>query len=180
MTGEAVLIGAINRSTAVCATTVGTNCPTVPMDTNGTPLPAIYAQAYQGDNGRRYVLLTNKGSNAVPVQITQDGNTLTNPFLETFVTGSDPSVVNSNPATNNIVIQTMTVTNPVIIPEFSVVRLEWTVFNVPAPTLAGTPTNSAFTLEWTGSSTVMNSVQTSTDLSAWATLAERYQRGNQF
>jgi hypothetical protein len=42
------------------------------MDTNGiATIPAIYAQAYQGGNGKRYVVLTNKGSNAVPVQITR-------------------------------------------------------------------------------------------------------------
>ena len=70
--GEAVAYWAMNRSTAVYATTVGTNGPVVPMDTNGiATMPAIYAQAYQGGNGKRYVLLTNKGSNAVPVQITR-------------------------------------------------------------------------------------------------------------
>jgi len=42
------------------------------MDTNGiATMPALYAQAYQGGNGKRYVVLTNKGSNAVTVQITQ-------------------------------------------------------------------------------------------------------------
>jgi len=68
--GEAVAYWALNRATAVYATTVGTNGPVVPMDTNGiSTMPAVYAQAYQGGNGRRYLLLTNKGSNAVPVQI---------------------------------------------------------------------------------------------------------------
>src|SRR5690348_7872297 len=140
---EAVAYWAINRSTAVYATTVDTNGPTVPMDTNGlTTMPAVYALAYQGGNGKRYVVLTNKGSNAVPVQITGDGVALTNQFLETFVTGNDPSVVNSNPPTNNIVIQTVTANNPVIIPEYSVVRLEWSVATVPSPTLALTVSNA--------------------------------------
>ena len=58
-----------------------------------TPIPAIYAQAYQGGNGKRYVVLTNKGSNAVPVQITQDGMALTNQFLET----SSPAVIPAPP-----------------------------------------------------------------------------------
>jgi len=169
---EAVAYWAINRCTAVWATSVGTNCPTVPMDTNGTPMPAVYAQAYQGDNGRRYVLLTNKGSNAVPVQITQDGNTLTNQFLETFVTGSDPSVVNSNPpATNNVAIQTTTVTNPVSIPEFSVVRLEWTAFSVPPPVLALTVSNAMQNLQWIGLTNVVYNVQGVTNLlGTWTTL----------
>ena len=95
---EAVAYWALNRSTAVYATSATANGPTVPMDTNGVAtMPALYAQAYQGDNGKRYVLLTNKGSNAVTVEITQDGVALTNQFLETFVTGADPSAVNYNP-----------------------------------------------------------------------------------
>ena len=46
---EAVADWALTRSTAVYATTVGTNGPTVPMDTNGiTTIPAIYAQSLSG------------------------------------------------------------------------------------------------------------------------------------
>ncbi|HXR03152.1 MAG TPA: hypothetical protein VN836_00415 [Verrucomicrobiae bacterium] len=170
--GEAVAYWALNRSTAVYATTIGTNCPVVPMDTNGTlTMPAIYAQAYQGGNGKRYVLLTNKGSNAVPVQITQDGVALTNQFLETFVSGSDPSVVNSNPPSNNVVIQTMTVTNPVTIPEYSVMRLEWAVFTVPPPTLGLTVSNTAQNLNWVGLTNVVYNVQGVTNLlESWTTL----------
>ena len=46
--GEGVAFWAINRSTAVYSTTVGTNGPTAPL-LNGGTMPAIYAQAYQGD-----------------------------------------------------------------------------------------------------------------------------------
>ena len=171
-TGEAVAYWAINRSTAVYPTTIGTNGPTVPIDTNGiATAPAIYAQAYQGGNGQRYVVLTNKGSNAVPVQITQDGVVLTNQLLETFVTGSDPSVVNSNPPSNNVVIQAMTVTNPVMIPEYSVVRLEWTVFTVPPPRLALTVSNTTQNLGWAGLTNVVYNVQSiSSLLGSWTTL----------
>ncbi len=181
VTAEAVAYWAINRSTALYATTVATNGPTVPVNTNySQTMPAIYAQAYQGGNGKRYLVLTNKGSNAAPVQIMQDGVRLTNSLLETFVTGADPAATNSSPDLTPAAIQTASATNPVIIPQYSVVRLEWTVFNVPAPTLAGTPTNSAFTLEWTGLSNVMYSVQTSTDLSAWATLGKVTNAGTNF
>jgi hypothetical protein len=170
--GEAVAYWAINRSTAVYATTVGTNGPTVPMDTNGiNTMPAVYAQAYQGGNGKRYVVLTNKGSNAVPVQITEDGVALTNQFLETFVTGSDPSVVNANPPVNNVVIQSQLINNPVTIPEYSVVRLEWTVFNVPQPVVNVVMTNSTPALQWAGLTNVVYNVQGATNLlAAWATL----------
>jgi hypothetical protein len=142
------------------------------MDTNGFGImPAIYAQAYQGDNGKRYVLLTNKGSNAVPVQVTQDGAALTNQFLETFVTASDPSTVNSNPPLSNVVIQSSTATNPVVIPEYSVVRLEWTVCNVPPPVLALTVSNATQDLQWLGLTNVVYNVQSTTNVSGnWTTL----------
>jgi len=134
-------------------------------------MPAIYAQAYQGDNGKRYVLLTNKGATNASVQITQDGVALTNQFLETFVTGNDPSVVNSNLPINNVVIQTMTVTNPVTIPEYSVVRLEWTVFAVPPPTLGVTVSKAMQTFQWVGLTNVVYNVQADINLlGSWTTL----------
>jgi hypothetical protein len=172
--GQSVANGALYRSMAVYATTVGTNCPTVPAeDSSGdvTPIPAIYAQAYQGGDGKRYVVLTNKGSNAVPAQITQDGVALTNQFLETFVTGSDPSVTNASPQSSPVQIQTNNVTNPVTIPEYSVVRLEWTVFTVPNPTLALTVSNATQKLSWVGLTNVSYNVQAVTNLfSYWTTL----------
>jgi hypothetical protein len=172
--GEAVAYWALNRSTAVYATTVGTNCPLVPMDTNGvTTMPAVYAQAYQGGNGKRYVLLTNKGSNPVTVQITEGTNAVTNQFLETYVTGTDPSVVNSNPPTNNVVIQSQNTNNPVTIPQYSVVRLEWTVFCVTAPTVSMSLSNSVPTLEWQGMTNVVYNVQAGTNPgSPWMTLGK--------
>jgi hypothetical protein len=119
------------------------------------------------------VLLTNKDSNAVPVQITQDGVALTNQFLENFVTGSDPSVVNANPPLNNVVIQAAAVTNPVMIPEYSVVRLEWTVFNVPKPSLSVSVSGPVQTLRWTGLTNVTYAVQGATNLAGtWATLGK--------
>ena len=171
-TAEAVASWALNRSVAVYPTTIGTNGPTVPRDTNGvTTMPAIYAQAYQGGNGKRYVLLTNKGSNTVPVQITQDGEALTNQFLETYVTGTGPSFINTNPPLGNVVIQTRMATNPVTIPEYSVVRLEWTAFNVPRPTLSVTVSNGAQNLRWAGLTNVIYNVQAATNLPGpWTTL----------
>jgi len=179
---EAVAYWALNRSTAVFGTSVGTNCPVVPMDPSGAPtLPAIYAQAYQGGNGKRYVVLTNKGSNAVPVQIIQDGVVLTNQLLETYVTGGDPSVVNANPPLNNVFIQTNTATNSVTIPEYSVVRLEWTAFNVPPPALALTVSAPAQNLRWSGLINVTYAVQGATNLNGgWTTLGSVAGSGTNF
>ena len=171
-TAEAVAYWALNRSITVYPTSVGTNCPTVPRDTNGlASIPAIYARAYQGGNGKRYVLLTNKGSNAVPTQVTQDGLVLTNQFLETYVTGSDPSLVNTNPPLGNVVIQTQMATNPVTIREYSVVRLEWTVSTMPRPTLSVTISNAVQDLRWAGLTNVVYNIQAATNLlGTWTTL----------
>ena len=172
--GEAVANWALTRSTAVYATTVGTNGPTVPIDTNGiATIPAIYAQAYQGGNGKRYIVLMNKGATNAPVQITQDGVALTNQFLETFVTGSDPSAINAPPPNSAIQIQSQVTNNPVTIPEYSVVRLEWTVFNVPRPSFSLIVSNSTQNLRWTGLTNVTYSVQGTTNLMlSWSTLGK--------
>jgi alpha-L-arabinofuranosidase len=171
--GSSIANWALTRSVAVYQTTVGTtNCPTVPIDTNGiATIPTIYAQAYQGGNGKRYVVLTNKGSNSVPVQISQDGNPLANQFLETYITGTDPSVTNAPPPKSSVVIQTNTVSNPVTIPEYSVVRLEWTVFDVPQPALALSASSAMQDLHWAGLTNVTYWVQSTTNLPpAWSTL----------
>ncbi|SPE54175.1 conserved exported hypothetical protein [Verrucomicrobia bacterium] len=172
--GSSVANWVLTRSVGVYPATVSTNGPTVPIDTNGlVTIPAIYAQAYQGGNGKRYVVLTNKGSNAAPVQILQDGVAMTNQFLETFVTGSDPSVTNMPPPDSAVQIQTATVANPVTIPEYSVVRLEWTVFRVPPPMVTLNVANSSQRLRWQGQTDVMYSVQGATNLLAgWSTLGK--------
>ena len=117
------------------------------------------------------MVLTNKGSNAVPVEITQDGVVLTNQLLETFVSGSDPSAINVSPPDSPVVIETATVTNAVMIPQYSVVRLEWTVFTVPLPTLAVTVSNATEYLRWAGLTNVVYNVQATTNLAGgWTTL----------
>lgn len=171
---ESVAYWAINRSTAVYSTTVGTNSPTVPMSTNhATTMPAIYAQAYQGGNGKRYVVLTNKSSNAVPVQITGDGVALTNEFLETYVTGNDPSATNSSPQSTPVQTRTATVTNAIILPQYSVVRLEWTAFTVPPPSLVLTVSNAWQNLDWAGLTNVVYNVQDAITLPGqWMTIGK--------
>jgi alpha-L-arabinofuranosidase len=178
--GTSVANWALTRSTGVYATCVGTNCPTVPVDVNNPPdgpelvasIPAVYAQAYQGGNGKRYVVLTNKGSNAVPVEVTEDGVALTNQFLETYVWGSDPEATNTAPQSSPVQILTATVTNAVLIPEYSVVRLEWTVLNVPPPAVRVGFTNGQPTLNWAGLTNVVYNVQAVTNLATglWPTV----------
>ncbi len=172
--GEAVADWALTRSTGVYATTVGTGGPVVPITADGSQtMPAIYAQAYQGGNGKRYVVLTNKSATNTPVQLAQDGVVLTNQFLETFVAGSDPTATNAPPPNSAIQIQSQWTNNPVTLPEYSVVRLEWTLFNVPRPALTVTVSPAGQTLAWAGLTNVTYNVQCATNLlGAWATLGK--------
>ena len=58
----------------------------------------------------------------------QDGAELTNPMQMTFVTGTDPGLLNTKLAPNNVQIHTQTVApGAVTIPPYSVGRLEWCV-----------------------------------------------------
>jgi hypothetical protein len=125
--GEAVANAALHNSIGVYTTTTAGG-PTAPILGGGT-IPAIYAQAYDGGNGKRYVVLTNKSIFTAVAQIMQDGAGLTSPMQMTFVTGTDPTLPNFGTVPDNVPIQTQTVTDPgaVTIPPYSVVRLEWSV-----------------------------------------------------
>jgi hypothetical protein len=171
---QSVAYWAVNRSSAVYPTSVGTNGPVVPCSTNySVTMPAIYAQAYQGGNGKRYLVLTNKGSNAAPVQILEDGAMLTNQFIEAFVAGPDPAATNSSPQISPVQVQTLAAANPVLMPAYSVVRLEWTDFEVPQPSLALTLSDTSQILTWTGLTNVTYSVQGAPSLDDnWSTLGK--------
>jgi len=171
--GEAVANWALYRSTEVFTTTT-TGGPTVPTYGGGS-VPAVYAQAYRGGNGKRYVVLTNKGASNLLAVIKQDGLALvsaeTNQFIETFVAGSDPSLVNTGPPPNNVEAQTRTGSNPVEIPPYSVMRLEWEVFDVPPPAVTVSVSDSTPVLRWSGLTNVIYAVQAAANpLSSWSTI----------
>jgi uncharacterized protein (TIGR03437 family) len=130
--GEAVAYEALHNSVGVYTTTT-TGGPTAPTNGGGS-IPAVYAQAYEGGNSKRYVVLTNKSASTAVARIMQDGADLTNPMQMTFVTGTDPSLPNIGQVPDNVQIQTQTVTTPgaVTIPPYSVGRLEWNVLLPPA------------------------------------------------
>ena len=125
--GEAVANGALHNSIRVYPTTT-TGGPTAPTEGGGN-IPAVYAQAYEGRNGRRYLVLTNKSASTAVARIMQDGAVRTNPMRMTFVTGTNPSLVNTKLVPNSVRIETRTVLAPegVTIPPYSVERLEWCV-----------------------------------------------------
>src|ERR1019366_5347647 len=118
-----------------------------------------------------YFLIPNNNSNVTfmitefqPVQGSGAGTGNQSP--------NEPSMTlyDSSPQISPVQIQTQTATNPVTIPQYSVVRLEWTVFSVPRPALSVTSTNQVATLHWAGLTNVVYNVQSSTNLVAWSTL----------
>jgi uncharacterized protein (TIGR03437 family) len=97
----------------------------------GDYMPAIYAQAYEDNSGKLYLIVTNKGFTSEVVNITVNGTTPSGTYPLTFVAGDDPSATNTASEPNNVAIQFQTTQIPVSIPAYSVVRLDLTP---PSPT----------------------------------------------
>ncbi|MCG8499728.1 MAG: hypothetical protein MJB12_04895, partial [Firmicutes bacterium] len=98
------------------------------MDTNKVvKMPALYAKAYKGDNGKNYLLVTNKSDIPHNVAVQVDNNNLTAAMTKTYIGHWDPG------AKTGLAIMSEATDNPVHIPSYSVVRLEWDADTVPAP-----------------------------------------------
>jgi hypothetical protein len=116
---------AINNSSYIFTTTV-TGGPTVPiLGYNGTPIPAIYAQAYTGGKGTVDLLITNKAAVPLPVAIQVNGVKLTATLTVTSVSNSSPAAANTALSPNNVQIQTTTATSPIVVGPNSVTSVTW-------------------------------------------------------
>jgi len=116
---------AINSSNATWPTTV-TGGPTVPISGyDGNPVPAIFAQGYQGTNGTHYLLITNKSASSVPVAIEVDGNVLQSTVTVSYISNASDTAQNTATDQNNVQIVTTTSPNPVTIGPYSVTRVQW-------------------------------------------------------
>jgi hypothetical protein len=145
-----VVDGAVNQGTVAWGTTI-TGGDSV-NKTGGT-MPALFAQAFKGDNGKNYVVITNKSANVHDVDIELDGSNVTAAMTKTWTTGTGPLITNSSTSPNSVTVQTASTGNPVLVPPYSVVRVEWTRSSspsIPRPTvLMNTEAeNQAVTLKW--------------------------------
>jgi hypothetical protein len=116
---------AVNDSNAVWPTVVNGG-PTVPIQGyDGLPIPAVYAQAYQGVSGKHYLLVTNKSGTSIQLGIEVNGELL--PGSVTITSVSNSSDVAANTATNqtNVQVASATSANPVTVGPYSVTRIEW-------------------------------------------------------
>ncbi|MBB6634641.1 fibronectin type III domain-containing protein [Cohnella thailandensis] len=148
-----VVDGAVNQGSTAWGTTV-TGGGDVSM-TGGT-MPALFAQAFKGDNGKNYVVLTNKSANELEADIRMDGSTVTAAMTKTYTTSADPLATNSAASLTVVAVQSSATGNPVLVPPYSVMRVEWTRSATPetprAPALMNTEVgNQSVTLKWQSS-----------------------------
>ena len=116
---------AINSSTATWPTTV-TGGPTVPIEGyDGNPVPAVFAQGYQGAGGTHYLLITNKSGSSIPMAIVVDGNVLPSNVTVSYISSANDTAQNTAAAQNTVQIVTATSANPIAIGPYSVTRVQW-------------------------------------------------------
>lgn len=121
----AILNQAVNSSSHIWATTV-TGGPMVPiLGYDGNPVPAIYAQAYVGDNGSHYLLITNKAANAQSITIQANGVNLNRRFTITYVSSPNGAASNTVQAPNNVQIHTAISGSSLYVGPYSVTLLTW-------------------------------------------------------
>jgi hypothetical protein len=116
---------AINSSNATWPTTV-TGGPTVPIEGyDGNPVPAVFAQGYQGTDGTHYVLITNKSSSSVPIAIEVDGDVLQSTLTVSYISNASDTAQNTATAQTNVQIVNTTSPNPITVGPYSVTRVQW-------------------------------------------------------
>ena len=116
---------AINGSNATWPTTV-TGGPTVPIEGyDGNPVPAVFAQGYQGTDGTHYLLITNKSSSSVPIAIEVDGDVLQSTVMVSYISNASDTAQNTATAQTNVQIVTTTSPNPITVGPYSVTRVQW-------------------------------------------------------
>lgn len=128
--GVAILNSVINHATKSNKTMV-TGGATVPATGVGQT-PALYSLAYTNASGGLSILITNKSATAHSVTVRVNGTAASGPFPLQFITGTDPSTVNTASHPNAIAIQTATSGNPIPVPPYSVLRAD--ISNPPVAT----------------------------------------------
>ncbi|HVN03603.1 MAG TPA: putative Ig domain-containing protein [Bryobacteraceae bacterium] len=116
---------AINSSSATWATTVS-GSPTVPIEGyDGNPIPAVFAQGYQGSGGQNYLLVFNKSGSPVQMAVEVNNNLLQQTLALTYISSTSDTAQNTATNQTAVQIQTATSPNPVTIGPYSVTLIQW-------------------------------------------------------
>jgi hypothetical protein len=111
---------AVNDSTALYDTTLAGGAQV--NVTTGSPIPALYAQAYQGNGSVTHVIVTNKSDKAHTVTINFNGQQPRSGQI--FSMGNaDPAMKNTGAAPNQLAIRNTPMSGVVEIPPYSVNRI---------------------------------------------------------
>ena len=120
-----VLNQAVNSSNSSWATTVSGG-PTVPiLGYTGNPIPALFAQGYQGTDGSHYLVITNKSDSSVPLAVEVDGTLRPTSVTAAYVSNASDTAQNTATDPTNVQIVNTVWSNPMIIGPYSVTRLQW-------------------------------------------------------
>jgi uncharacterized protein (TIGR03437 family) len=120
--GLGILNGVLRNATLVDSTTV-TGGATVAATGLGQ-IPALYAQAYTSSTGQHSAVITNKGAAAQQATIRVNGTPVSGTLPLQFISGSDPTAVDTASSSATVAVQTSTSANPVAVPAYSVVRVD--------------------------------------------------------
>jgi hypothetical protein len=116
---------AVNSSNFTLATTVSGG-PTVPiLGYDGDPIPALFAQAYRGANGARYLVITNKSAESVPLSLEINGILEPASVTASYISSPSDSAENTATAQTTVQIVNTTWANPMTIGPYSVTTLQW-------------------------------------------------------
>jgi fibronectin type 3 domain-containing protein len=116
---------AINSSDKVMPTTV-TGGASVDKQ-GGLTMPALYAQVYEGMDGKNYTIITNKSANSHDVKIYKGGGStlVTAAKNVQYISNADPSLDNSPTAPTLIAVQSETAGDTVLVRPYSVTLVSW-------------------------------------------------------
>ena len=100
--------------------------PTVPITGyGGEPIPAVFAQGYQGINGTNYLLITNKSNQSIPFAVEVNGTLLEQSLTVTYVSSTSDVAQNTATDQNAVQVLTATSTNPITVGPYSVTAVQW-------------------------------------------------------
>jgi hypothetical protein len=116
---------AINNSGSIWSTTV-TGGPFVQIQGyDGKAIPAVYAQAYQGNDGSHYVVITNKSSSTCTTTVQLNGVHVNGTLNITSVSNTNAFASNTAQSPNTVQINTTTAANPISVGPYSVTVVKW-------------------------------------------------------
>jgi len=121
----AVANQAINNSSAVWSTSVSAGLTVTTSGFGGLPMPAIFAQGYQANDGSHYLLVTNKSGQGQDIIVEINGTKVSGTMNLTYVANNSATAANTATAQNTVQIQTGTSSNPIFVHPYSVTCIQW-------------------------------------------------------